>query len=239
MDREKLGNKIHNLKLALTLSSVLGGSTMTAAAPNTSSQDAFSAKTEVLTKHLDGNVGQKYIQTMSQGTKCNQSVEQTLTDLGDGYFMVSSNSARLEVNNNKNQTTKSDVLYMATPEGKVYDCSFIKAKEGGSLLPYGFEKGFFVKEDGSVDKDTEAKTISEVKQAVDADRIDAEVTERYNDKVISNKMNIAKEKGFSDKAAEKLGVYMNMEKETLESGKTYVASFTNEVLAYSNNQKTY
>lgn len=105
MDKVQLKNKLHKLKLALTLSGILGGNALSAnAVENNKTTDTSKTqyKTEVITKHINNQYTQKYIESGKQTTaftkhgvtKDYHAASQILFDLGDGYFMISSKVVR-------------------------------------------------------------------------------------------------------------------------------------------------
>ena len=118
---------------------------------------------------------------------------------------------------------------MTTPDGRTLDCSFLQNEKNGSILPLGFEKNTFVKEDGTPDKELEAKTINEVKETVGVDYINDDVTKKYNDIVIAKQLSEAKEHGFTDQDISKLKIYCESNKEFIESGKTHILSTKNQI----------
>ena len=96
MDKVQLKNKLHKLKLALTLSGILGGNALSAnAVENNKTTDTSRTqyKTEVITKHINNQYTQKYIENGKQTTaftkhgvtKDYHAASQILFDLGDGY----------------------------------------------------------------------------------------------------------------------------------------------------------
>ena len=241
---EELKDTLNRVKLALALSGLMGGTIVGAnAAENTKHNDSMlKGKTEVVTGHLND----KYMQTTIEGSqehitqenntlsKDYKSTLQSVYNLNDGYTMVSSraDAASISLKDGKKDFSKkqlSDVLYMTTPDGRTLDCSFLQNEKNGSILPLGFEKNTFVKEDGTPDKELEAKTINEVKETVGVDYINDDVTKKYNDIVIAKQLSEAKEHGFTDQDISKLKIYCESNKEFIESGKTHILSTKNQI----------
>ena len=139
---------------------------------------------------------QKYIENGKQTTaftkhgvtKDYHAASQILFDLGDGYFMISSKVVRQHTSPEKIKKQHNDVLYLAAPDGKTYDCSFLYDEKDGSYLPLGFEKDFFVKENGEADKQLTDKVVKDVQKNVGVDFISPEITQKYNDIVTQKKL---------------------------------------------------
>ena len=189
MDKNEIKNKVIRLKekaKTFALTALIGGSSLTAHAAENTGEFKDIARTETVTKHLNGKFMQK-----------------------------TENEAR--------RIDKKDVLYLTTPGGKVYDCSFLHDK-GPDFLPVGFEKGLFIKTNGEPDTEKENKLIKEVKETVGVDEITPEATIKYNNIMAQKKLEIAKDKGIPNDAVAKVGIYLQQELELLHTGKTYIAS---------------
>ena len=245
MDKNEVKNKVARLKeraKTLALTALIGGSSLTAhAAQNNNSYESSNYnKTEVITKHLNNQFSQKSIhssseqvQTIDGKTVRNyKAAQQSLSDLGDGYFMINSEAVMQNSMDGKRNVEKDNVLYLTTPDGRTYDCSFLHDKNGPDFLPMGFEKGCFVKANGEPDTEKENKLINEVKETVGVDEITPEATMKYNNIMAQKKLEIAKEKGIPNDAVAKIGTYLQQDLEHLHTGKTYIAS----VASFSNFQ---
>ena len=233
---DRLKNKGKTIALATLLSSPL---TANAAQNNSTNSDYhFEGKTEVVTKHLN----KKYSQTTSfhsrethkdNSEKNYTSALQTLYELGDGYFMTSSQVSQQTTKNNKKSFFDNDVLYLSCPDGSVFDCSFLHQKGGPDFLPMGFEKDCFVKENGQPDTDLENKAINEVTEVTGADKITPEATIKYNNIMKQKLLNQAKENGIPDNAINKIDVYLQQNLEFLHTGKNYIESGSNLIIQKS------
>ena len=237
MDKKEIKNKIERIKeraKTLALTALIGGSSLTAhAAQNNNSYESSNYnKTEVITKHLNGQFSQKsthssseQVQTIDGKTVRNyQAAQQSLYDLGDGYFMTSSEAVMQISKDGKRNVDRNNVLYLTTPDGRTYDCSFLHDKNGPDFLPVGFEKGCFVKANGEPDTELENKLIKEVKETVGVDEITPEATIKYNNIMAQKELKIAKEKGIPNDAVAKIGVYLQQNLEFLHTGQTHIAS---------------
>lgn len=246
MDKVQLKNKLHKLKLALTLSGILGGNALSAnAVENNKTTDTSRTqyKTEVITKHINNQYTQKYIESGKQTTaftkhgvtKDYHAASQILFDLGDGYFMISSKVVRQHTSPEKIKKQHNDVLYLAAPDGKTYDCSFLYDEKDGSYLPLGFEKDFFVKENGEADKQLTDKVVKDVQKTVGVDFISPEITQKYNDIVTQKKLRRAENMDFPGDIVDKIGIYLKQNQEEIETGKIFISSIYNEVKDSSRN----
>lgn len=237
MDKKEIKNKVARLKekaKTLALTALIGGSSLTAhAAQNNNSYESSNYnKTEVITKHLNGQFSQKsthssseHVQTIDGKTVRNyQAAQQSLYDLGDGYFMTSSEAVMQKSTDGKRNVDRNNVLYLTTPDGRTYDCSFLHDKNGPDFLPVGFEKDCFVKANGEPDTELENKLIKEVKETVGVDEITPEATIKYNNIMAQKELKIAKEKGIPNDAVAKIGVYLQQNLEFLHTGQTHIAS---------------
>ena len=234
MDKNEIKNKVIRLKekaKTFALTALIGGSSLTAHAAENTGEFKDIARTETVTKHLNGKFTQKTVYSSNEQVKTvdgkvvrdYKSALQNLCDLGEGYFMTSSQAIMQKTENEARRIDKKDVLYLTTPGGKVYDCSFLHDK-GPDFLPVGFEKGLFIKTNGEPDTEKENKLIKEVKETVGVDEITPEATIKYNTIMAQKKLEIAKDKGIPNDAVAKVGIYLQQELELLHTGKTYIAS---------------
>ena len=239
MSSDKIKQRINRLKnngktlaLATLLSSPL---TANAAQNNSTSSDyTLEGKTEVVTKHLN----QKYSQTSTlqsretfnhhdNSEKNYTSAFQSLYELGDGYFMTSLQVMKQETKNNHPSFFEDNkTLYLTTPTGETYDCSFLHQNKKFDFLPVGFEKNCFVKEDGQPDIELENKLVNKVKKLVGVNQITPEATMQYNNLIKDKKLVDARKKGMPEEVVAKIDIYLQQNLELLNSGKTYIASIS-------------
>lgn len=247
MNKEKLKQRISSLKTkTLALSALLSAPLNANASQNSQPTDnSFETKTEVVTKYLN----QKYSQTSTfqsseksysengKFVKNYSAATQYLCELGDGYFMTSSQLTKQKTENNLNAfCEKDEKLYLTTPEGKSYDCSFLHQNKKSDFLPVGFEKDCFVKENGMPDTALENKLINEVKKIVGVDKITPEATIQYNNIIKDKKLEEARKKGMPEDVVAKIDIYLQQNLEFLNTGKTYIASISS--FSNGNAQKT-
>ncbi|MFR1032698.1 MAG: hypothetical protein ACLSFR_00595 [Alphaproteobacteria bacterium] len=149
--------------------------------------------------------------------------------------MISSKVVRQHTSPEKIKKQHNDVLYLAAPDGKTYDCSFLYDEKDGSYLPLGFEKDFFVKENGEADKQLTDKVVKDVQKTVGVDFISPEITQKYNDIVTQKKLRRAENMDFPGDIVDKIGIYLKQNQEEIETGRIFISSIYNEVKDSSRN----
>lgn len=246
--KEKL-KKIKRMKNTLLLGGLMVGGTAVNAAPQADrdvniSESRLSAT--AVTKHLNNEYSQeshyesKDISTTINGVSKSQysSAQQIRYDLKDGYSMVSSRVDSYDVVKQNRQSQfknyqNQDVLYMTTPDGKTYDCSFLRDTSTGDYLPLGFDKDLFVKEDGQPDIELQDKIIKEVQEKTGATEITDNVVKQYNQISNQQKLKAAKDIGLPQEVISKINIYLQQVTEEIESNQLFLGTISNKFSDYS------
>lgn len=237
MEKDEIRRKIDKLKLTLALGGALAPQPSSASVPDKEPDvHVVYYETRKTSDLVIDNHDNQYWNQMREaafsvnGQKISSSYKSAALnryDLGDGYTFVAT-----EVNKHTDSKKKRELKeYIAAPDGKTYDCSFLHGRKW-DMMPAALSGQTFA--DNFSDKKLAAALETQIKETLGVKKCDNQAVAEYNALMVEKKLQEAVKRGYPQDVVGKIGVYMQKMRQVMEGHRIYVGAVVqNETSDYT------